>query len=168
MSLRLQEQHINEIRRHAERDYPSECCGVLLGTAASDAKEVRRTEPLRNIRREPGQGSEYLPLEDPGRESERNRFLIAPADLIRAEREARASGLEIVGYYHSHPDHPARPSGYDRDHAFPWYSYVIVSVAAGRAGAYTSWVLREDRTEFEPEKLEVLNAVAVDRPAGMS
>ncbi|MGH9353636.1 MAG: M67 family metallopeptidase, partial [Terriglobia bacterium] len=87
---------------------------------------------------------------------ERNRFLIDPDDLRRAEKDARGRGIETVGFYHSHPDHPARPSEYDRDHAFPWYSYVIIAVEAGKAGRYTSWVLRDDRTQFDEERLEVV------------
>ena len=70
-------------------------------------------------------------MEDPGRESERNRFLIDPLEQLRVEKDARARGLDVLGYYHSHPDHPARPSNYDREHAWPWYSYVIVSVQRG-------------------------------------
>lgn len=158
MALRLARRFVDAIRRHAERDYPNECCGVLLGTADSAAKEVKRVEPLRNLRGVAGAGRDLLPLDEPGRESERNRFLIGPSDVMRVEKEARASGLDIVGYYHSHPDHPAKPSVYDRDHAFPWYSYVIISVGAGRAGAYSSWTLREDRSEFQPEAIETLGA----------
>ena len=66
-------------------------------------------------------------------------------------------GLEVVGYYHSHPDHPARPSDYDRDHGWPWYSYVIISIQQGKAGELNSWVLRDDRSKFELESVEAVN-----------
>lgn len=165
MALRIASSHVDAIRRHAERDYPSECCGVLLGTADEENKRVLRVEPLRNLRAADGAGLDLLPLDEPGRESERNRFLIGPGEVRRVEKEARASGLDIVGYYHSHPDHPAQPSIYDREHAFPWYSYVIISVKAGRAGAYLSWTLSEDRGEFQPEAIET-QAPEAREPAG--
>jgi len=103
-----------------------------------------------------------LPLTAPERESERNRFLIDPAEVRRVERESRARGLDIVGFYHSHPDHPARPSDYDRDHALPWYSYVIIAVEAGEAGPIASWTLREDRSSFEEEAVVVAKAQKKD------
>src|SRR5487761_730890 len=132
MALRIDEDKLEEIRRHAARDYPNECCGAMLGSGDGDTKEIRQIEPLRNLRKEPGRAEELLPLSAPERESERNRFLIDPNDVRLAEQKARARGLDIVGFYHSHPDHPARPSSYDRDHAFPCYSYVIIAVEAGK------------------------------------
>jgi proteasome lid subunit RPN8/RPN11 len=83
----------------------------------------------------------------------RRRFLIGPDEYRRAERHASDTGLEIVGFYHSHPDHPARPSQYDLDHAWPFFSYVIVSVREGVSGDMTSWRLREDRSAFDQEDL---------------
>ncbi|MGH9377522.1 MAG: Mov34/MPN/PAD-1 family protein [Terriglobia bacterium] len=155
MGLRITDEQIEAIRQHAAREYPNECCGALLGVGRDEAKEVRGVQPLRNLRKGAARAGELLPLEAPERESERNRFLIDPDDLRRAERDALGRGIEIVGFYHSHPDHPARPSEYDRDHAFPWYSYVIIAVEAGKPGRYTSWVLRDDRTQFDEECLEV-------------
>ncbi|MGH9396730.1 MAG: M67 family metallopeptidase [Terriglobia bacterium] len=160
MALRIDEDKLEDIRRHAARDYPNECCGAMLGSADGDTKEVRQVEPLRNLRKEPDRADELLPLSAPERESERNRFLIDPNDVRLVEQEARARGLDIVGFYHSHPDHPARPSNYDRDHAFPWYSYVIIAVETGRPGRLTSWVLREDRTQFDDEGIEIIGQVA--------
>jgi proteasome lid subunit RPN8/RPN11 len=72
-----------------------------------------------------------------------------------ADRAAEARGLDVVGWYHSHPDHPARPSEYDREHAWPWYSYIIVSVTKGVAGEMTSWRLQDDRAGYEKERIEV-------------
>jgi proteasome lid subunit RPN8/RPN11 len=153
MSLRLSAQHLDSIRAHGARDYPSECCGILLGKAEDGAKQVLEVVPLANLRHDPKRAQELLPLDEPGRESERNRFLIDPLEQLRVEKDARARGLDVVGYYHSHPDHPARPSEYDRDHAWPWYSYVIVSVERGVPKALTSWVLAEDRSRFEEEEI---------------
>ena len=154
MALKLEARQIDAIHRHAEADYPAECCGILLGNAVGDVKDVVEVAALANLRNDPEQAQELLPVDDPGRETERNRFLIDPREQLRAEKNARARGLTVVGYYHSHPDHPARPSVYDRDHAWPWYSYVIVAVEAGKARDTTSWVLRDDRSAFEPERLE--------------
>lgn len=155
MALRLQSGQLEVIQRHAEADYPAECCGILLGHADADSKDVIDVAPIANLRRDPARAQDVIPLEDPSRESERNRFLIDPKEQLRVEKDGRARGLTVVGYYHSHPDHPARPSGYDRDHAWPWYSYVIVSVEAGSARDTRSWVLEDDRATFQPEILEV-------------
>ncbi len=125
-----------EIRDHGARDYPHECCGAMLGTDLDDAgREVRALFPLINRRDD----------------SPRNRFSITPEDFRAAERAAAESGLDLLGWYHSHPDHPARPSEFDREHAWPWYSYVIVSVDAGVPKDLTSWQLQDDRSKFDPE-----------------
>jgi len=137
-TLRLPERLADEIRRRGEAAYPAECCGVLAGRAGN-GKEVVRLYPAVNRR-----------TDDP------HRYLIAPDDLRRVEGELRGGGLEIVGYYHSHPDHPARPSAFDTEHAWPWYSYVIVGVDAGRAGELTSWVLDPERPVMHAETLEIL------------
>jgi proteasome lid subunit RPN8/RPN11 len=157
MTLRLSTQHLEVIRQHGSRDYPSECCGIMLGHSNGDLKEVTEVIPLKNLRRDPEKARELLPLDVPGAESERNRFLIDPKDQVRVEKNARARSLDVLGYYHSHPDHPARPSEYDREHAWPWYSYVIISVQQGKAGEFNSWVLADDRSQFEPERVEVPN-----------
>ena len=154
--LKVSKQNLESIRVHGARDYPSECCGMMLGTANGDRKEVREVVALANLRHDPKRAQDLLPLENPGRESERNRFLIDPLEQLKVEKDARARGLDVLGYYHSHPDHPARPSTYDRDHAWPWYSYVIVSVERGEAKSLTSWVLAEDRSEFQEEPVEIL------------
>jgi proteasome lid subunit RPN8/RPN11 len=126
------------VRRHGEADYPEESCGVLLGTVSGDRRRVTEASPLPNARRE----------------ERRRRFLVTPEDYRAAERDADARGLALVGFYHSHPDHPARPSAYDLEHALPWHSYVVLAVAAGEAGDCTSWVLAPDRSAFQPEVLE--------------
>ena len=155
MSIQLKAEHLESIRSHGRREYPSECCGMLLGRADGAAKEVAEVVPLQNLRHDAARAQELLPLEDPDRESEKNRFLIDPLQQLRVEKEARRRGLDVLGYYHSHPDHPARPSNYDRDHAWPWYSYIILSVERGEAAEMTSWVLSEDRAHFDPEPLKL-------------
>jgi proteasome lid subunit RPN8/RPN11 len=142
LSLRLPSALADEIRRQGEAAYPAECCGALIGRVEGDAKEVLRLALSVNRR-----------TDDP------HRYLIAPDDLRRLDAEVRAGGLEIVGYYHSHPDHPAAPSRYDADHAWPWYSYVIVRVAGGRGADLASWVLEDDRPEMRPESLDVFSEV---------
>ena len=144
------------LRRHGARDYPSECCGALLGQVNGDAKQVREVVALKNLRHDPSYAQELLPVDDPARETERNRFLIDPLEQLRMEKDARSRGLDVLGYYHSHPDHPARPSVYDREHAWPWYSYIIVSVERGVAKDLTCWVLAEDGAVFNPESVEVI------------
>lgn len=156
MGLSISQREIDAIHQHGARDYPNECCGILLGHADGDQKKVLEAVPLRNLRTDPAEAQKLLPLDSPGKESERNRFLIDPREQIRVEKEARARSLDVVGYYHSHPDHPARPSNYDRDHAWPWYSYVILSVEKGQPADMTSWVLAENRGRFDPEPVEIL------------
>ena len=153
MRLELAQQHLDSIRAHGARDYPNECCGILFGSAEGNVKKVVEVVSLPNLRLDSARAQEVLPLDEPGSESERNRFLIDPMEQLKAEKEARSRGLDVVGYYHSHPDHPARPSEYDRVHAWPWYSYVIVSVERGEPKALTSWVLSEDRSRFDEEPI---------------
>jgi proteasome lid subunit RPN8/RPN11 len=121
------------IRRHGEETFPHECCGALVGKG----HEVTAVVPLPNTTEE----------------GPRRRFLVRPSDYRTAEQQASTLGGELLGFYHSHPDHPARPSQFDLDHAWPVYSYVIVSVMAGRAENLLSWELRPDRTRFDAEVL---------------
>ena len=126
------------IRLDGENAYPNECCGVLIGEVDdAGVKTVRRAESLHNAR----ENCEQY-----------HRFLITAEDMLRAEQTARAAKLDVIGFYHSHPDHPAAPSDYDKDHALPFYSYVIVSVEQGNAKELTSWELMADRSAFVREK----------------
>ncbi len=109
--------------------------------------------------------ADLYPLVNRRDDSPRNRFSVTAKDVCAAEKAAREKGLQIVGWYHSHPDHPARPSEYDREHAWPWYSYVIVSVANRQPKELTSWRLRDDRTVFEPEEMAV--KLRADAPRGV-
>jgi proteasome lid subunit RPN8/RPN11 len=141
MTLRLSLALVEAIGREGERSYPAESCGVLAGVPG-EVKEVHRLVPMLNRR-----------TDDP------HRYLIDPEDLRRTSAELREAGLEIVGYYHSHPDHPAYPSAFDTEHAWPWYSYVIVWVEQGKAGELSSWVLADDRSAMHPESIEVFSEV---------
>ncbi len=141
-----------EIRAHGVETYPHECCGALLGRdtelARDQADAEQKTAAPREVLR-------LFPLANRNGDSPRNRFMVTADDVRTAEAAAQKQGLEIVGWYHSHPDHPARPSEYDRAHAWPWYSYIIVSVDDGAAGDMTSWRLNDDRQEFSPEEIEI-------------
>ena len=139
--IQLTEKHRNEIAVHGERDYPYECCGLLLGSLAGNgAKLVVETYAISNAREEG---------------AKRNRFLIRPEELMRGERYAITRNLEVVGFYHSHPDHPAVPSPYDLEHAWPVYSYIVVSIKAAEAQDLRSWEMQTDRSRFEEEEIHV-------------
>jgi proteasome lid subunit RPN8/RPN11 len=135
----ISKEKLTEIREHGVRDYPYECCGLLLGRFDNDGKRVIETYPISNAREE---------------SAKRNRFLITPEELMKGERYARSRDLEVVGFYHSHPDSPAVPSKYDLEHAWPTYSYIIVSTAEGQSGDLFSWQQEADRSRFNEEKLE--------------
>jgi len=139
MSLRLTAEIAEQIRAHGAVGYPHEICGALLGRDVDEGREVVALFPLDNRRED----------------SPRNRFSLTAEDVRAAERAASAQALEVVGWYHSHPDHPARPSEFDREHAWPWYSHVIVSVAAGAAQEITSWRLEDDRSGYQIEAIEI-------------
>jgi proteasome lid subunit RPN8/RPN11 len=141
-----------KIRAHGAETYPHECCGALLGHDSDFAANGEK--PGREI-------LGLFPLVNRRDDSPRNRFSVTAEDVREAEKAARAQGLEVVGWYHSHPDHPARPSEYDREHAWPWYSYIIVSVQGGAAQEMTSWRLNDDRAEFAPEGIEIRQRAAV-------
>lgn len=139
--LELKAEHIEAIKKHGEHDYPHECGGLLVGHLSADGTKTV---------------VELVPMENARAESDRhNRVLILPADLMRAERAARAKKLDVVGYYHSHPDHPARPSQFDLDHALPVWSYIIVSVNAGKATDVFSWQMEDDRSKFNEEEISL-------------
>ena len=130
---------VEAIRDHGAEAYPHECCGALLGR---DGTIV-----------------EAWALPNTTEEGPRRRFLIRPADYRSAEQRAKATGQELLGFYHSHPDHPARPSQYDLDHAWPVFVYVILSVMSGQPGDITSWRLAADRSAFEPESLNLVTTL---------
>jgi proteasome lid subunit RPN8/RPN11 len=130
---------VDAIRHHAAAAYPDECCGALIGIVAQGgAPSVLEALALPN-----------RTLEGP------QRFLVRPEDYREAEARARKTGAQLIGFYHSHPDAPPRPSQYDLDHAWPNFSYLIISVAAGQPRGIQSWRLRDDRSAFDEESLEI-------------
>lgn len=140
--IEISETQLREIRAHGVRDYPYECCGLLLGRFDAEAKVVTKIYPISNAREE---------------SAKRNRFLIEPEELMRGEKYARSQNLEVVGFYHSHPDSPARPSQYDLEHAWPTYSYIIVSTSEGDSGDLFSWEQEPDRSKFNGEEIRVVS-----------
>ncbi len=135
----LTKEHIREIEAHGERTFPHECGGMIIGHFSKD-----------------GQKSvvELLPMENAMDASEQhNRVLILPKDVLRAERYARSQKLDVIGYYHSHPDHPAIPSQFDLDHALPVWTYIIVSVENGKAVDIRTWEMENDRSKFNEEEI---------------
>jgi proteasome lid subunit RPN8/RPN11 len=144
LMLKLPEEIVRRIEAHGEETYPYECCGALLGRDGEGRREVL----------------ELLPLPNRRDDSPRNRFELTPDDVRLAEKTARGKRLDLLGWYHSHPDAPARPSEFDREHAWPWYSYIIVSVRQGDARDMTSWRLRDDRSAYDSEPIETAAAVS--------
>jgi proteasome lid subunit RPN8/RPN11 len=136
MEIAISTRHLRQIAQHCQQAYPNEGCGIMLGLIENGARAVVEVLPTGNARDEADQ---------------HNRYLIPPQSLLESELRAEERGLEVVGYFHSHPDHPARPSDFDQDHAWPWYSYLIVSVRGGKAVASRSWRLREDGSRFDEE-----------------
>lgn len=132
---------LKQIWQHGGRSYPEEGAGLLLGGEDGGYRHVARLHPLPN-RFESG--------------LRHNRYRIDPKDMLEGERKAERLGLDVIGVFHSHPDHPASPSEFDRQWALPWYSYVITSVVHGKAIESRAWRLREDRTAFFEEKVEIV------------
>jgi len=130
---------IRGINAHGERTFPEECCGILLGVTEGKDHIILESQELDN-------------LQD---ENRKRRFYITPGQYRAAEREAAARKLELLGFYHSHPDHPAIPSAFDTEHALPWFTYIIVSVRAGRAGDVTAWILSDARDHFLERHMSV-------------
>lgn len=141
MTLELTQNILDQIHAHAEVAYPEEGAGFLLGKSGGERRQVIALLELSNAR------------EDAAR---RNRYLLTPQDYLRSEDEAARLGLDVLGVFHSHPDHPTRPSEYDREWAMPWFSYVITSVQSGHAVESRSWRLSENRSGFIEETISVI------------
>ena len=133
MAVVIDQQTESAIREEGRTSYPHECCGFLVGRLEQGARRIARMVPVANARED---------------EAKHNRYLITPELFMKTERQAREKGLDVLGFYHSHPDAPARPSTFDTDHAWPWYAYIIVSIQQGKAEKMTAWVLQDDRARF--------------------
>jgi len=143
VSLAISKELLDQIHAHGEQAYPEEGAGFLIGR---DDK-VESILPLDNAR------------EDGARH---NRFLITPEAYLKAELEADRLGLSLIGVFHSHPDHPNRPSEYDREWAQPYFSYIITTVNEGKAIESRSWRLLEDRSKFEEEQIKIFTNSVVE------
>jgi proteasome lid subunit RPN8/RPN11 len=141
MILKIPSEILKRIHAHGEAAYPEEGAGLMLGTTQGDAKQVTEIVPLANSR------------EDGAR---RNRYFVTPQDYLVAEDKADRLGLDVLGVFHSHPDHPNQPSEFDLQWAMPWFSYLITSVHSGISTGSRSWQLADDRSQFLPEQLEIL------------
>ncbi|HUL43052.1 MAG TPA: M67 family metallopeptidase [Bacteroidota bacterium] len=133
--LRISHELVRRISLHGEQTYPEECCGALYGTEAEGVRTVLYVQEISNT-------------QDVNRE---RRFSLTADQYRSAERKAKELHLTLLGFYHSHPDHPAEPSQFDLEHAFPWFSYIIQNISGGNAGLLTSWILDETRMRFNEQ-----------------
>jgi proteasome lid subunit RPN8/RPN11 len=140
MTLQISSEALIRIHAHGEEAYPEEGAGLMLGHADGDVRVVTTILGIDNAR------------EDGARH---NRYLITAQDMLYGEQEAMRRGLDIVGIFHSHPDHPNRPSDFDREWALPWFSYLITSVQSGKAVESRSWRLQDDRSSFDEEEFVI-------------
>lgn len=148
MTLEISEVVLRQIHAHGEKAYPEEGVGLLLGEINGDRRKVEAILIMPNARED---GSRH------------NRYLLTAEEYLRGEDEADRRGLEVVGVFHSHPDHPNRPSEFDRQWAWPAFTYLITSVSRGRAVESRAWRLRDDRAEFEEELIETINFARYDQ-----
>jgi proteasome lid subunit RPN8/RPN11 len=146
MALHLSSELMQEIQAHGESAYPEEGAGLMLGVVEGEHKRVTRLVTFANAREQ---------------SARHNRYLLTPQDYMHGEQEAARLGLDVVGVFHSHPNHPDLPSEFDREWAMPWLSYVITSIQAGRANGSRSWLLSEDRSEFYEEPLTIIDSAPV-------
>lgn len=149
VAIKLLSEHIRVIYNHAESTYPEECCGIILGTMNDIEKTVVEVWQTENVwgKETAGDFLEAETITD-----KRRRYAIAPVDLLKAQKTARDLNLNIIGIFHSHTDHPAIPSEFDRTYAWQGYSYIIVSVQQGKSDQMQSWYL-DDSSQFQPEEI---------------
>lgn len=144
MILEINEETLEEIKSHGEAAYPEEGAGLLLGLEEGQSRRVSAIYGIENSREQAAR---------------HNRYLLTPQDYARGEQEASRLGLQVLGVFHSHPDHPSQPSEFDREWAMPWFSYIITRVDKGQAISTQCWQLKEDRSGFEEVYLSVSKAV---------
>lgn len=139
MALKVQKPVMEKILDHVRETYPHECCGLMVGDSY-DSKEVKDYRIIPNI----------------NKERANDRYIMDPHVFNKVDEELREKKLEILGIYHSHPDHPSRPSEFDRAHAWPIYSYVVIACEKGKKTQAQSWVINESTEQFEEEPLEII------------
>jgi proteasome lid subunit RPN8/RPN11 len=139
MQLILSPDLRQQIERHGSEAFPNECCGMLIG---SDIPGKGRVVEKLVV------GTNAFDADE-----QYHRFSIDPLQQLKVEKAAAAEGKALLGFYHSHPDHPARPSEYDRTHAWPFYSYLIVSILVGKPDVMTCWVLDDQTEQFVEQEI---------------
>ena len=137
--INITEDIVKQFEKHGEKEYPHECCGFILGS----------------FKDKESMGVEYMPASNIKEENRERRFLIDPMAYQKAEDEADELGLSVISIVHSHPDHPDKPSEFDREHAWPGFSYIIISIQNGKAVSYRSWQLNADRKFFIEENIKI-------------
>ncbi len=139
--LTISSELLRALEAHGATAYPAEGAGLLLGTTTAADKQVTAILPIENKW---------------DAEEQYHRFLLTPQDMLRGEQEAAQRGLDVIGIFHSHPDHPAEPSGFDRDWALPYYSYIITTISKGTPTRSRSWLLKEDRSGYDEETIAII------------
>ncbi|HUI30523.1 MAG TPA: M67 family metallopeptidase [Candidatus Acidoferrales bacterium] len=137
--IKIPKDAISQIEKHGERAYPEECCGIMLGRSDGNNQMVE----------------EVVELDNEQGENRGRRFFVTPKQYLQMERIAVERKLDLLGFYHSHPDHPAVPSEFDRDHALPWFTYIVVSVSQGKARDISAWLLSDTRDRFDRKEFLV-------------
>ncbi len=178
--IQLLTTHLQDICQHAESTYPEECCGILLGYLTNNYSGLACTSGQKTVAEivltenawNPDTAVDFSEFkldnvtnEDKDKNisyltsgySRKRRYAIAPEVMLKTQKSARDSGMNIIGIFHSHPDYPAEPSEFDRNCAWQEYSYIIVSVREGKAAEINSWVLDSDH-QFQPEEIRKISA----------
>ena len=137
--IQIKKELLDDIEAHGKEGFPNEVCGIILGVSEEGKKEVLQVRRGTNL----------------NSDRTHDRYELDPKDLLRAERHARENAMEIIGFYHSHPDHPDIPSEFDRERAWPDYSYIISSIMGGKEASTRSWLLNDESRLFEEEKITV-------------
>jgi proteasome lid subunit RPN8/RPN11 len=154
MAIIISTAQLQQIYTHAEAIYPEECCGILLGKITKFDRTVVEVIPTVNAW-VADRADNSSPRDELDR-SKHSRYTIAPSAIFQAQKRGRDLDLEIIGFFHSHPDHPAIPSSCDRDRAWEVYSYPIVAVLQGQVSEIKSWILDSDRI-FQPEQIQIIS-----------
>jgi proteasome lid subunit RPN8/RPN11 len=139
LGIDIHHDKLQYIKELAKKSYPYECCGLLIGVNSSEKRVV-----------------EVRPAQNWNVERAHDRYVIDRKEFEKIDKEAVKKGLQIIGVYHSHPDHPAVPSAYDAEHACSWFSYIIVAVENGETTDIKSWIFSEKKRQFEEEKINLL------------
>ncbi len=150
--VRILKELARRMEVHGQKTYPEECCGILLGSNDGDETVILDVAGIDNLQED----------------NRRRRFLITPKQYLQAERAASERNLQLLGFYHSHPDHPAIPSEFDREHALPWFTYIVLSIAHGEAKVMTAWFLSESRDRFNetPLSIEIMRPDNIEEERG--